>query len=103
MPELSEAYDRAVAGAPLENIHIGRGSTRVGGMLEAEPVFGSLYKGEALHAAARVIGGPFKLSCFHARSLHAHWFVEGFAPDGSGRNERSCREEIQTKSVKIIL
>jgi ectoine hydroxylase-related dioxygenase (phytanoyl-CoA dioxygenase family) len=40
-------------------------------MLEAEPIFASLYKGEALHTAARqVIGGPFKLSCFHARTLH---------------------------------
>lgn len=71
MPEISAAYDRAAASASAENTHVGRSSTRVGGMLEAEPIFVSLYKGEALHAAARqVIGGPFKLSCFHARTLH---------------------------------
>lgn len=82
MPELSTAYDGAVASASVANTHRGRSSTRVGGMLEAEPSFSSLYKGEALLAAARqVIGGPFKLSCFHARTLPARCEVGEFHID----------------------
>jgi hypothetical protein len=72
MPELSAAYDRAVASASVENTHRGRSSTRVEGILAAEPIFASLYDCEILHAASRqVIDGAFKLSCFHARTLHS--------------------------------
>jgi hypothetical protein len=71
MTALSTAYDRAVVNASLENTHQGRSSTRVNGLLHADPVFGSLYENEILHAVSRmVIDGPFKLSCLHARSLH---------------------------------
>jgi hypothetical protein len=72
MPELSAAYDKAVVNSSAEDTHKGRSSTRANIMIDSEPVFASLCKGYTLHAAARqVIGGPFKLSCFHARSLHA--------------------------------
>jgi len=82
MPELSAAYDRAVASASSADTHNGRSSMRANLILDAEPAFGSLYKGEILHAAARqVIGGPFKLSCFHARSLHAPCEVGEFHID----------------------
>jgi hypothetical protein len=86
MPELSAAYDRAVASASVENTHRGRSSTRVEGVLAAEPIFASLYKGETLNAAARqLIGGAFKLSCFHSRTLHRHCemgeFHIDFGPD----------------------
>jgi hypothetical protein len=71
IPALSAAYDRSIVNASLENTHNGRSSIRVEGLLDIDPVFGSLYEGEILHAVCRlVIGGPFKLSSFHARSLY---------------------------------
>ena len=71
MPGVSAAYDRSVLNANIEDTHKGRSSTRVEGMLDADPIFGSLYQSEVLHAVSRlVIGGRFKLSCFHSRSLH---------------------------------
>ena len=82
MPELSAAYDRAVARACAEDTHKGRSSTRVERILDTDPVFRSLFKGEILLAAARhVIGGPFKLSCFHTRSLHPHCEIGEFHID----------------------
>src|SRR6476469_3763056 len=66
IPVLSKAYDAAVANASEKNIHKGRSSTRVEGLLDTDPIFHSVYKAEILHAAARqLIGGAFKLSCFH--------------------------------------
>lgn len=77
---LSKAYDIAVANTPSANR--GRSSTRVEGLLDADPIFGPLYAGEILHAAARQqIGGPYKLSCFHARSLHPHCEIGEFHID----------------------
>jgi len=79
---LSEAYDSAVANASGPNTHNGRSSTRVESLLDADPIFGPLYDGQILHAAAgQLIGGPYKLSCFHARSLHPHCEIGEFHID----------------------
>ena len=83
---LSETYDRVVAKASAENVHTGRSSTRVNRLLKADPIFRGLYEREILLTAARqLIGAPFKLSCFHARSLRPHCdlgeFHIDFRPD----------------------
>lgn len=69
---LQAAYDRACAEAPLETMRIGRGSTRVSEFFNRGVAFDGVYTwAPALDAANRVIGGPYRLSAFHARTLHA--------------------------------
>jgi Phytanoyl-CoA dioxygenase (PhyH) len=67
---LSAAYDLAVATASLADIHAGRTSTLVTDFVNRGAAFDPLYVySPLLAAAARVIGGPFRLSSFHARTL----------------------------------
>jgi ectoine hydroxylase-related dioxygenase (phytanoyl-CoA dioxygenase family) len=68
---LATAYDRAVASAPGADIGVGRSSTRVRDFVNRGREFDDLYVHPPLLEAARlVIGRPFKLSSFQARSLH---------------------------------
>lgn len=65
------AYDHAVAAADPTDIHIGRASTRVNDFVNRGPPFEDLCFVPLLQdAAALVIGLQFRLSSFHARTLH---------------------------------
>jgi hypothetical protein len=70
---LGEAYDVAVAAAAASDLHSGRTSTRVNDFVNRGPAFDGIYVfPPLLDACGRVIGGLFKLSSLHARTVHAH-------------------------------
>lgn len=67
--KVADDYDRAFATAPDAQIERGRTSTRWGGLVALAP-FHRIYTHAALlSAASERIGGPMKLSSFHARTL----------------------------------
>lgn len=64
------AYDHAVATARPEDCKEGSTSTRVNALLGRAPELAAILTHQPLlDAAAALIGGPFKLSAFHARSI----------------------------------
>ena len=68
---LQTAYDAACAKAAPEDVRVGRASTRVTDFVNRGPAFDWIYSWPpALDAAGRVLGGPCRLSAFHARTLH---------------------------------
>jgi hypothetical protein len=68
---LAAAYDAAVLSALPSDVRVGRASTRVDDFVSRGPEFDELYvHPPLLEACCRVIGGPFKLSALHARTLH---------------------------------
>src|SRR5882672_4251815 len=72
MDRLGEAYTSAEASATGDDIRIGNTSTRVTDFVNRGPAFDDLYLfPPLLEAGCQVIGGPFKLSSFQSRSLHA--------------------------------
>jgi ectoine hydroxylase-related dioxygenase (phytanoyl-CoA dioxygenase family) len=67
---LSDAYTAAVTSAAANDIKIGTTSTRVSDFVNRGPEFDPVYMFPPLLAACcLVIGGPFKLSSFHARTV----------------------------------
>ena len=70
MARLADVYDAAVASATGDDIKIGSASTRVSDFVNRGIEFDSLYIfPPLLEAASLVIGRPFKLSSFHARTV----------------------------------
>jgi phytanoyl-CoA dioxygenase PhyH len=70
MERLANAYSGAVASATGDDIHIGSASTRVSDFVNRGSEFDDLYVfPPLLQACCHVIGRPFKLSSFHARTL----------------------------------
>lgn len=70
---LTAAYDAAVSSATDVDIKIGSTSTRVNDFVNRGQEFDSLYVlPPLLKACCQVVGRPFKLSSFHARTLHRH-------------------------------
>lgn len=70
MATWTEAFDDAVETAALEDIRIGSTSTRVTDFVNRGAAFDGIYIFPPLLEACRlVIGGPFKLSSFHARTV----------------------------------
>lgn len=74
LARLSAAYDDAFTQSASE---VKRGSSntnaRLDGFVNRAAIFDAIYVHEPLlEAAVQVIGAPFKLSAFHARTLHAH-------------------------------
>ena len=69
---LQTSYDTAVAAAAREDVRRGSTSTRVSDFVNRDAIFDCIYTwSPALDAARRVVGRPFRLSAFHARTLHA--------------------------------
>ena len=67
---LADAYTAAVASATGEDIKIGSTTTRVSDFVNRGAEFDGLYVfPPLLDACCRVIGRPFKLSSFHARTV----------------------------------
>jgi hypothetical protein len=70
LERLAAAYDVAVAFAPPEDVRVGRTTTRVDGVLTRGAEFDGVFvHPPLLEASCRIIGGPFKLSSLHARTL----------------------------------
>ena len=67
---LADAYTAAVASAAVDDVKIGSTSTRVSDFVNRGPEFDPLYIfPPLLEACCLVIGRPFKLSSFHARTV----------------------------------
>jgi len=67
---LSSAYDAAVTAATGDDVRIGSTSTKVNDFVNRGAAFDDVYVyPPLLEACSRVIGRPFKLSSFHARTL----------------------------------
>ena len=67
---LANAYTAAAASATAEHVRIGSTSTRVSDFVNRGPEFDHLYIfPPLLEACCLVIGRPFKLSSFHARTV----------------------------------
>jgi hypothetical protein len=70
MERLTTAYTEAVTSATGDDIRLGRTSTKVSDFVNRGAAFDNLYIfPPLLEACWQVIGGPFKLSSFHARTL----------------------------------
>ena len=68
---LAAAYDAAVSSATEVDLKVGSTSTRVNDFVNRGKEFENLYVlPPLLKACCQVIGRPFKLSSFHARTLH---------------------------------
>ncbi len=77
MEQLVNAYTDAIASAASVDIKIGSASTRVNDFVNRGEAFDDLYIfPPLLEACCQVIGRPFKLSSFHARTLRPHTSVE---------------------------
>lgn len=67
---LAGAYDAAVASAADDDVRVGSASTRVTDFVNRGAAFDDVYVFPPLLEACRlIIGRPFKLSSFHARTL----------------------------------
>lgn len=69
LPGLAAAYDEVLDRAEGPRFRRGSTSIRMGGFAARDPFWRIWLHPPLLEAAARLIGGPFKLSSFHARSL----------------------------------
>jgi len=70
MERLTTAYTEAVTSATGDDIRVGSTSTKVSDFVNRGSAFDNLYVfPPLLEACWQVIGGPFKLSSFHARTL----------------------------------
>ena len=67
---LARAYDVAVASASGDDVRTGRTTTRVTDFVNRGAEFDDVYVSPSLlGACSSIIGGPFKLSSLHARTL----------------------------------
>ena len=72
MERLTAAYTEAVTSATGDDIRVGSTSTKVSDFVNRGAAFDDLYIfPPLLEACCQVIGGPFKLSSLHARTLRA--------------------------------
>jgi ectoine hydroxylase-related dioxygenase (phytanoyl-CoA dioxygenase family) len=79
---LADAYDAAVESATGDDIRIGSTSTRVNDFVNRGAAFDAFYVfPPLLQACELVIGAPFKLSSFHARTVHAGAPAQGLHVD----------------------
>jgi hypothetical protein len=70
LERLTTAYTEAVTSATGDHIRVGSTSTKVSDFVNRGAAFDNLYLSPPLlEACCQVIGGPFKLSSFHARTL----------------------------------
>jgi ectoine hydroxylase-related dioxygenase (phytanoyl-CoA dioxygenase family) len=82
MARVAKSYDAAVAGASPEDVRVGSTTTRVTDFVNRGPDFDAVYVFPPLLDACRqIIGADFRLSSYHARTLHPHasageWHVD---------------------------
>ena len=71
IPALQAAYDAVAQTAAPEDVRRGRSSTRITDFVTRDAIFDEVYTWPpALDAARHLVGGAFRLSAFHARTLH---------------------------------
>jgi hypothetical protein len=82
MERLTAAYTEAVASATGDDIRVGSTSTRVSDLVNRGAAFDDIYTyPPLLEACWHVIGGPFKLSSFHARTLRPGAYAQELHAD----------------------
>jgi hypothetical protein len=87
LARLSEAYNAAMESASRTEIRIGSTSTRVTDFVNRGPEYDEVYVyPPLLHACCLVIGCPFKLSSFQARTLRAGSPAQGLHVDVDRRS-----------------
>jgi hypothetical protein len=70
---LASAYDAAIASADPRDVKTGSATTRVNGFVNCGPAFDAVYVlPPLLEACGHIIGGPFKLSSMHARTVRPY-------------------------------
>lgn len=85
LERLIAAYTEAVASASGDDVKIGSTSTRVIDFVNRGAAFDSVYIfPPLLEACCQVIGGPFKLSSFHARTLRPGTLAQELHADVHG-------------------
>ncbi len=73
MERVADAYDAMLASASVHDVHAGSTTTRVNDFVNRGNAFDALYVfPPLLDACHRTIGGAFKLSSLHARTLRPH-------------------------------
>jgi ectoine hydroxylase-related dioxygenase (phytanoyl-CoA dioxygenase family) len=73
MERVANAYDAMLASASVHDVHAGSTTTRVNDFVNRGNDFDALYVfPPLLEACCRIIGGGFKLSSLHARTLRPH-------------------------------
>jgi hypothetical protein len=70
--EVADAYDTVFGTLSKERIKRGSTSARFGGLAGLEPFYRIYVHAPLLELAREYLGGPFKLSSFHARTLQPH-------------------------------
>lgn len=89
LPQLTAAYDSAVASASSDDIKIASSTTRVNDFVNRRPEFDALYIHQPLlEASCHVIGQPFKLSAMHARTLRPNSQAQRLHVDFKPNEER---------------
>jgi Phytanoyl-CoA dioxygenase (PhyH) len=84
MDRLALAYDTAVAAATPPQLRVGRGTTRVHGLVDSGPEFSDVYSYRPmLEACCRVIGQPIRLSSLLARTVHPWSSAQGLHVDAA--------------------
>ena len=89
LPQLTEAYDAAVATASADDKRTSRtgSNTRVRDFVNRSVEFDGLYlHGPVLEACCRIILQPFKLSTMHSRTVLPHSESQGLHVDFSSDN-----------------
>lgn len=82
LARLAKSYDDAVSAAAADDVKVGSTSTRVNDFVNRGPDFDRVYViPQLLDACRHVIGADFRLSSYHARTLHPHtaagdWHVD---------------------------
>lgn len=73
LARLTKSYDAAVAGASADDKKVGSTTTRVNDFVNRGADFDSVYVlPQLIEACKQAIGPEFKLSSYHARTLHPH-------------------------------
>jgi len=79
---LTTEYMTVMASASGDDIRHGSTSTRVNDFVNRGQTFDGIYTcAPLIKACERLIGPPFKLSSFHARTVHAHANAQGLHVD----------------------
>jgi ectoine hydroxylase-related dioxygenase (phytanoyl-CoA dioxygenase family) len=77
LAQFADTYDRAVTQAHPDDVHVGSTTTRVNDFVNRGAEFDCVYTyGPILSACCHIIGQPFKLSSFHARTVRPYSAVQ---------------------------
>lgn len=82
LTRLQAAYDTACSAAAPSDVGVGRTSTRINDFVNRDAIFDAVYTWPpALDAARGIVNDDFRLSAFHARTLHPGAAAQGLHVD----------------------